>query len=143
MTEPTVPVSSGTALEPMDSDEDRMWAAFAHLGGIVGPLPSLIIFLVLRHRGAKTAIESKEALNWQITFIAGWLIVEVLVSILGGVVVSAIAGVGSDPGNTLAILLAAVPGALWVVNIVFSALGFVKVYGGGSYRYPFAVRFIK
>jgi hypothetical protein len=127
----------------MSPDEDRMWAAFAHLGGVVGPVPSLIIFLVLRHRGAKTAVESKEALNWQITFSAGLLIIEVLLTVLGGIVVSAVAGFGNDPGATLSLLLELVPLALWVVNIVFSVLGFLRVNGGGSYRYPFAVRFIK
>ena len=33
--------------------------------------------------------------------------------------------------------------AAWVVSIIFSILGFMKVNAGGSYRYPFAIRLIK
>ena len=33
--------------------------------------------------------------------------------------------------------------ALYILNVVFSILGFVKVNNGGSYRYPFALRLIK
>jgi hypothetical protein len=130
-------------VQPITAEEDSMWAALSHLGGIVGIVPSLVIFLVLRHRGPKTAIESKEALNWQITFLAGWLIVDILVTIVGGIAVTAAAGLGGSPGQTLPLLLELIPAALWIVNIVFSILGFVKVNGGGSYRYPFAIRLIK
>ena len=36
-----------------------------------------------------------------------------------------------------------IPWALYIVNLVFSILGFVKVNSGGSYRYPVNFRFIK
>ncbi len=36
-----------------------------------------------------------------------------------------------------------IPWALYIVNLVFSILGFVKVNSGGSYRYPINFRFIK
>ena len=32
---------------------------------------------------------------------------------------------------------------VWVATVIFSILGGVKVNGGGSYRYPFAIRLIK
>jgi uncharacterized protein len=143
MAEPETPSAAVVAVRPLTADEDSRWAALAHLGGVVGILPSLIIFLVLRHRGTKTAIESKEALNWQITFLAGWLVVDILVTILGGIAVSAVAGLGGHPGGTLVLLLELVPVVLWLLNIVLSVIGFIRVNGGGSYRYPFAVRLIK
>jgi hypothetical protein len=146
MTEPDAP-DDGTepvhTMTPLKPEEDTLWAALAHLGGVVGILPSLIIFLVFRHRGAKTAIESKEALNWQITFTIGWLIIELLVTIVASIVIGAAVGLGSQPGNALAYVLGLVPVAVWILNIVLSIIGFVRVNGGGSYRYPFAVRLIK
>jgi uncharacterized Tic20 family protein len=124
-------------------EEDTLWAALSHLGGVVGFLPSLIIFLVFRHRGTKTAMESKEALNWQITFTVGWIIIELLVTIVASVVIGAATGLGGHPGGLLAYILSFVPVAIWIVNIVLSVIGFIRVNGGGSYRYPFAVRLIK
>jgi uncharacterized Tic20 family protein len=143
MTEPTTSSASSEPSQRLTADEDTLWAALGHLGGVVGILPSLIIFLALRSRGTKIAVEAKEALNWQITFLAGWLVVDVLVTIIGGIAVSAAAGLGGNPGLTLPLLLELIPAALWIVNIVLSILGFIKVNAGGSYRYPFAVRVIK
>jgi uncharacterized Tic20 family protein len=36
-----------------------------------------------------------------------------------------------------------IPWALYVVNLVLSILGFIRVNGGGTYRYPMNFRFIK
>lgn len=143
MTEPAAPSPESLAVVPLGDDDDKLWATLAHLGGVVGFLPSLIIYLTLRHRGRKTAIEAKEALNWQITFFVVWLIVEILVTLLGGIIAAAAAGFGGNPGGTLALILEFIPVALWIVNIVFSIVACVRVNGGGSYRYPFAVRLIK
>ena len=143
MTEPVATPAQGHPAVPLKDEEDTLWASLAHLGGVVGFLPSLIIFLTLRHRGKKTAIEAKEALNWQITFFVVWLIVEVLITLLGGIIIAATSGLGGNPGSILGLVLEFIPVALWIVNIVFSILGCVKVNGGGSYRYPFAVRLIK
>ena len=35
------------------------------------------------------------------------------------------------------------PLLLWIANVIFSILGSLKVQGGSSYRYPFALRLIK
>jgi uncharacterized Tic20 family protein len=35
------------------------------------------------------------------------------------------------------------PFAWWVLNVVWSIMGGVKVNAGGSYRYPFSLRLIK
>jgi hypothetical protein len=140
---PTDDTGSTGPSVPLKPEEDTLWAALAHLGGVVGFLPSLIVFLLFRHRGVKTAIESKEALNWQITFTLGWLVIELLVTIVASIVISAAAGLGSHPGDALAYVLGLVPVAVWILNIVLSVIGFIRVNGGGSYRYPFAVRLIK
>lgn len=119
------------AAAPLDAASDKQWASFAHLGGILWILPSLIIFLVFKDRGQLTNQESKEALNWQIT----WIIVWIASQIVGAVL--AFTGFGWLIFGLL------IPWILYVVNLVFSILGFVKVNSGGTYRYPVNFRFIK
>lgn len=107
---------------PLTEAEDRQWASFAHLGGILGFLPSLIIWLIFKDRGAFTNVEAKEALNFQITLLIAYIVGSITVILI----------IGSF------ILLAA-----WVVGIIFSILGFLKAKDGVAYRYPFAIRLIK
>jgi uncharacterized Tic20 family protein len=101
----------------------------AHFGGVLGILPSLIIWLIFKDRGAKTNVEGKEALNFQITV----TIVQIVLYILGTLL--AIIFIGF-----LFYLLAFV---VWVATVIFSILGGVKVNAGGSYRYPVSIRLIK
>ncbi|HET6241531.1 MAG TPA: DUF4870 domain-containing protein [Arthrobacter sp.] len=49
---------------PLTANEDRQWATLAHFGGILGCVPSLLIYLIFKDRGPFTAQESKEALNF-------------------------------------------------------------------------------
>lgn len=121
---------------PLTPAEDKQWASFAHFGGILGILPSLIIFLVFKDRGTLTRQEAKEALNWQITFTIGVIVLQIL-----GAILTAIAFASGAYG------LANVAGWLvflaYVANLIFSIMGGVKVNGGGTYRYPFALRLVK
>lgn len=132
--QPGVPPQQYTAPgAPLTAAEDKQWASFAHLGGILWFLPSLIIFLVFKDRGALTRQESKEALNWQITWILAWLVSVILGSIL--------LATPAWPISFVFSLL--IPWVLYIVNLVFSIIGFVRVNSGGTYRYPFNFRFIK
>jgi hypothetical protein len=112
--------------------EDNQWASFAHLGGILSFLPSLIIWLIFKDRGAFTNVEAKEALNFQITL----AIAQIALAILGSILTAVTFG-----------LFAIVQTLLWfalvVVAIIFSIIGFTKAKDGTSYRYPFALRLIK
>lgn len=110
------------ASAPLTPAEDKQWASFAHLGGILGFLPSLIIWLVFKDRGAFTNTEAKEALNFQITILIAYIVGSILSIVLIGVFISL---------------------AAWVVAIIFSVLGFLKAKDGTAYRYPFALRLIK
>lgn len=105
-----------------------MWA---HIGGIVGFLPSLIIWLILKDRGPRTNVEAKEALNWQITFTiiyaASWVLVTFLSFVLW----------------ILGLFLWLLPLVVWVLNVIWSIMGGVRVNAGGSFRYPVNFRFIK
>jgi uncharacterized Tic20 family protein len=116
---------------PLGEAEDRQWASFAHLGGILSFLPSLIIWLVFKDRGRFTDTEAKEALNFQITLVLAYVAINI-VSIILAVVTFGIGGVFS--------LLVWV---VWILGVVFSILGFMKAKDGQHYRYPFALRLIK
>jgi uncharacterized Tic20 family protein len=142
MTDPT-PAPAAQPAAPLSASDDKLWASLAHLGGILYILPSLIIYLVLKDRGPKVRVEAKEALNWQITFVGIWIIIEIVVAIIGGIIVAAAIASGNYVGGGFVSFLWILPFAWWVLNVVFSILGFVKVNAGGSYRYPFSFRFIK
>ncbi len=116
---------------PLSESEDRQWASFAHLGGILGPLPSLIIWLVFKDRGAFTRNEAKEALNFQITLTIAWVALFILVTIITFVV------------WVFGLIAPLLYLAIWAAQIIFSILGFVKAKDGTPYRYPFALRLIK
>jgi uncharacterized protein len=121
---------------PLSANEDKQWAMWSHIGGIIGFLPSLIIFLVFKDRGQRTAVESKEALNWQITwsiiYVALWIVFSILSAILLFTPVGFIIG-----------LIYFLPLVWWILDIIFSITGGMRVNAGGSYRYPFNFRFIK
>ncbi|MFI8631330.1 DUF4870 domain-containing protein [Microbacterium sp. NPDC077663] len=114
---------------PLTPDQDKQWAMFAHLGGIVGFLPALIIWLVFKDRGPRTNVEGKEALNWQITFTIAMIAAYIVAAILAFI-------------PFLGFIGGLLPFAVWVANIIFSILGAVRVNAGGSYRYPVTFRFI-
>jgi uncharacterized Tic20 family protein len=131
--DPNVPPTAPAApAAPLSYEQDVQWASFAHLGGILGILPSLIIWLVFKDRGRFTDTEAKEALNFQITVAIAWVALFILSSILTAVTFGIFGFVAS--------LLYF---ALWAAVIVFSILGFLKAKDGQHYRYPFAIRLIK
>ena len=119
--QPAPPAPTATAA-PLTPEQDIQWGSFAHLGGVIGVLPSLIIWLVFKDRGSFTNTEAKEALNFQITLIFAYIISSILVIVFIG-----------------AILIWAV----WIVGVVFSIIAFLRAKDGNHYRYPFAIRLIK
>jgi len=132
--EPPVPPSTPGAY--LSASDDKLWASLAHFGGVLWILPSLIIYLVFKDRGVRTRVESKEALNWQITFLISFIALSILCEIMGAIFRAS----GVWP---LSFIVGWVPFILWIMNVVFSLIGGVKVSGGGSYRYPITQRFIK
>lgn len=111
--------------EATGNSEDRNLAMLTHLSGIIlGFLVPLIIWLVNKDNPAKSYLtaESKEALNFQLTILIGYVICWILAFILIGLFLFWL---------------------LWLLNLVFCILAAVAVSSKGSYRYPFAVRLIK
>lgn len=110
------------AAAPLTPEQDVQWGSFAHLGGILGILPSLIIWLVFKDRGSFTNTEAKEALNFQITLLFGWVISWILIFAFIGLLLI---------------------WAVWIAGVVFSIIAFLQAKDGKHYRYPFAIRLIK
>ena len=125
---------------PLTPAEDKQWASFAHFGGILGFIPALIIFLVFKDRGTLTRQESKEALNWQITWTAVYVALWIVLGILTVILVLVLPYPADEIVASLLRFIIWLP---YLINVVLSIIGGVKVNGGGAYRYPVAVRLIK
>ena len=117
---------SAPAGAPLTPDQERTWASYAHLGGILGFLPSLIIWLVYKDRGPFVTSEARKALNFMITATIAWVAVFVL-------------DVAFLP-YALASLLNL---AIWVVVVVFSIQGFQSAQKGQPFKYPFSLELVK
>jgi uncharacterized Tic20 family protein len=127
----TTPAPQPAAAQPLSEAEDKQWASFAHFGNILSFIAPLVIWLIFKDRGTKTNVEGKEALNWGITITIVFVVLQVLNAILAFVFFP------------LSFLTGLLIFAAIVVNIILAIMGGVKVNGGGSYRYPFAIRLVK
>jgi hypothetical protein len=119
------PPQGYAAAAPMSDSDQRMWAMLAHLGGILlGFVAPLIVWLVYREKSRFVEEQAKEALNFQITMIIGWVVIFILTLV------------------TLGILFF-LYFILWIVIVAFSIIGGLAANKGQAYRYPFALRLIK
>ncbi|MEO6968707.1 MAG: DUF4870 domain-containing protein [Rhodanobacteraceae bacterium] len=115
---PPAPPAAGS------SADDRNLALITHLSGIIfGFIVPLIVWLIHKDRTDKPFLvdQSREALNFQITILIGYVICWVLTFIIIGMFLWFL---------------------LWILNIVFCIIAAVAVSKGESYRYPFALRLI-
>ncbi|MEK8228580.1 DUF4870 domain-containing protein [Oerskovia sp. M15] len=107
-------------LSPADT---RTWAGLAHLlGGLLGFLAPLIIWLVFRERSQVVDSEGKRALNFQI--------VVTLVLVAVNIVLP-------DFLSNLAWF------AVYVTSVVFGVLNFQAANSGRPTRYPVDLRIVK
>ncbi|CAD5996669.1 DUF4870 domain-containing protein [Agreia sp. COWG] len=124
------PAPAPTPGAPLSQADDKLWASLAHFGGVLSFIPPLLIWLILKDRGPLVNQEAKESLNYQITLAIAWVACTIVGVVLGFIPII---------GSLIALLLTI---ALWAAQIVFPIIGGVKVQGGGTYRYPFALRLI-
>ena len=106
------------------SSDDRNVAMLTHLSGfILSVVVPLVVWLVHKDRADKAYLvkEAKEALNFQITVLIGYVICGVLAVILIGALLAWL---------------------LWLANLILCIVAAVKVSSDGSYRYPFALRLV-
>ena len=109
--------------QPLAVDQDRQWATLAHLGGVVGALPSYLIHRVFKDRGPFTAQESREALNHTL--------LPTLV-VLAGILLSLVPVVGG--------VFSVVAAVAWVYLAVTSVRAGIKVNRGEPHQYRFTTR---
>ncbi len=108
---------------PLSQSDERMWAMLGHIGGIVlGFIAPLITWLVFRERSALVEDQGKEALNFQITVLIGYVAASVLSAIVIGFLLFPL---------------------IWVAALVLSIMAGMAANRGEMYRYPFALRLIK
>lgn len=119
----TSPDLAAGSLEP--TKDDKTMALLAHLLGIltsvIGPL---IIWAMKKDTSPFLDDQGKEAMNFQITALIGWVIVMVLAVVTCGI------------GGFLVF-------PLWIAIIVLSIMAGIKAQNGERYRYPFTLRLIK
>lgn len=106
------------------SADDRNLALITHLSGIIlSFIVPLIIWLMHKDRTDKAFLndQAKEALNFQITILIGYVISWILIFVFIGILLWWL---------------------VWIVNLIFCIVAAVAVSKGESYRYPFALRLI-
>jgi uncharacterized Tic20 family protein len=117
------------AAAPLSPTEDKQWAFLGQLGGILGWIPPLIIWLVFKDRGPLTNQEAKESLNFQITvaiFVVGLYILGTITAFI-----------------FIGFLFYFLAWAVQIVGLIFAIIAGLRVNAGGTYRYFFNFRFIK
>ncbi len=116
----------------MNPSDERQWAMFAHLGGILfWILAPLVIYLVNKDRGRYVSEQSKEALNFQITH----LIAQVALWIVVAIITAVTFGIGA--------LLGVLNWLVWIGMVVFAIIAGIAANKGEAYRYPVNIRLIK
>lgn len=100
----------------------RTWAIFSHIGGLFTSwIAPLVIYLIKKSEpGSEVAASNaKEALNFQITLFAVFVIL--MISVVG-------------------VFLIFIP---MLCNLIFSIIAAVKASNDVEYRYPLTIRLIK
>ena len=106
------------------SSDDRNLAMLTHLSGFIfSVIVPLIVWLMHKDRADKAYLvkEAREALNFQITVLIGYVICWILTIIVIGVLLTWL---------------------LWLANLILCIVAAVRVSSDGSYRYPFALRLV-
>lgn len=104
------------------SANDKNIAVLTHLGGIFfGFIPALIVWLLKKEDNPFIGEQAREALNFQITVLIGYVVAWATTFLLIGLLL--------------------LP-ALIIANLVLCIMAAVKTSNGEQYRYPFALRLI-
>lgn len=139
-------------MPPLTPAEDKQYGMFAHFGGVLASIPGVIIYLLFKDRGAFTKQESKEAINWGITWVSAAVVLGILYLIVKSIMWGSISSNpyswldgGGKLGTYLLVtrVLLFIAWVPYIINVVFSIMGGMKVNSGQAYRYPFAIRLIK
>ncbi|MGT2426801.1 DUF4870 domain-containing protein [Amnibacterium kyonggiense] len=129
------------AAPPLTPADEQLWSTLAHLGNIVGFVPSLLILLVLGPRSARVRQESREALNFVITATIAWVALLIVGRVLGVLYDALPTGIDLVFG-LLGFLVGLAQLGIWLVVVVLAIAAAVRIGNGGSFRYPLALRLV-
>lgn len=119
----TPPPPAGPPPVPLTDAEAQQWAGLSHLlGGVLGFLAPLIIWLVFKDRSGYVSAESKRALNFQLVVTVGYVVSYVLMIVLIGYLTWL---------------------ALWVLSIYLGYTNFQAVNQRRATSYPVDVQIIR
>lgn len=120
---------------PSATREARILATTAHAAGVLGIVPSLAMYLVLRDDDEPTGEHARLALNWQLTL--GVLLVA---AVIADFVLSSVAfRAGAMQAVSLLAWLLLLP---WAIGAVFAVWSGIRVWRGGTPNYPWSIPFI-
>ncbi|WP_343038155.1 DUF4870 domain-containing protein [Arthrobacter wenxiniae] len=127
------PVNSFTnpAKPPLTPAEDKQWAFLSHCGGILGCIPSALIYKFMASRGPFTAQESREALNFTLP-------PTILALVLN--IIALVVRIFNPSVGTIFSMLALL---VWVFLTVWSVIAAIQVNKGNPYRYAWNLRKIQ
>jgi uncharacterized protein len=109
-------------IESSPSANDRVAAMAVHIAGIFFAFfPSLIVYLAVTNN-PWLKNQARNALNFQLTLLIGWIIAGVLMIVLIGHLVALV---------------------IEVLSLVLSVVAALRANAGESYTYPFAIELIK
>jgi uncharacterized protein len=118
--------------------EQRQWAMFAHLGGIlIGFVAPLIIWLMHKERGQYVKEQSREGLNYWITVNAAGIVAAILAVILYRITCTGWFCYGGMGAWSF------LPWLVWLAGSVLAVVAGMAANKGQPYRYPVAIRLIK
>lgn len=116
---------SNTNSGELSQSQERQYAMFTHLGGIILPLIAAIIgYVMFKDKSAYLKEQTTSALNFGISFAIYSAASTVLMVISFG-------------------LLFFIPGLVWLFFVIMSILAGIKANNGEEFKYPLSIAFIK
>ena len=110
-------------IDTQPTQDDKTLAILTHLSGMFfSVIVPLIVWLTSKETKPWLSSQSKEALNFQITVLIGYVIASALMVVLVGFFLFLI---------------------VWALNIVLCIIAAVKASQGTEYSYPLTVRLVK
>jgi uncharacterized protein len=106
-----------------NNQEDKNIAILMHIGGVFfNCIPALIVYLLFSENKPWLKQESKEAFNFELSFLIYYFCAGVLIIVLIGFLILPI---------------------LWLFNVVCAILAILSINNNTKYNFPLTIKFLK